>query len=420
MSNTKRWYCSRCLTSFAQNPLECPNLSCQIERPERGWGVIHEPGDIFDRRFYIHSCLAIGGSGIAYLAKELDDNDQQKEPFVAVKVLFVLRSSGTYLRRLATEAQILESLEHPNIIQYRGFAHFSGQSPYLITLFAQGGSLLDHLKRHGPLTMRAAAEVGRQICWALECAHEKGVIHRDLKPENILLAQKTDPEGPFSIRVADFGIAKVQSSLASHLTRTGAFMGTPHYAAPEQFTGSNVDVASDVFSVVVMLYHCMTGHHLVPIAAALHSFSTEEIDELFRSRLPLTFEDGQGTPEESQLFQQLFVEALLMEPQKRCTMARVLEIFEAVLGNIELSQTATTQLQDKRKQEPPVSDDTETVPLEYPKKPSVLSCRSQLRHQVLRHCHNQQSLVPMGCCLHCQSGLYSSHPSQKQHFHRST
>ena len=77
---------------------------------------------------------------------------------IALKLLFANRDSGAYLRRLATEAQILQTLHHPHIVEYLGFVHRSGQSPYLLTQFEEGGSLIDHMKRGGTMGVR---ETGR-------------------------------------------------------------------------------------------------------------------------------------------------------------------------------------------------------------------------------------------------------------------
>ena len=347
-------YCNRCLTSFDRDLEVCANLSCQNKRPNSGWEKILDSGEVFDRRFKIHRCLAIGGSGISYLAKRIDDENAETGPFVALKVLFIHHSHGTYVRRLATEAHILESLEHPNIIQYLGFVHISGQSPYLITKFAHGGSLLDHLKKHGALSIKAAAEVGIQIIDALLCSHEKGVIHRDLKPENILLEQKTSKGGPFSVRVADFGIAKVDSTLASHLTHSGMFIGTPNFAAPEQFTGGQTDSAADIFALAALLRYSITGRYLINIANALQSLSEQDILEMFRSRLPSVVDnDVEGTEHEIATFNALLHEAMQLEKSKRCSGARMRDLLHAIIlppaerKQADEATTITNQANDK-------------------------------------------------------------------------
>ena len=145
-----------------------------------------EAGELIDRTYRIHSRLAIGGAGVTYLAREVGA-EEEIGPLLAVKVLYQQRDQGPYLRRLATEAQILQGLNHPQIVECRGFVQRAGHSPYLVTRFEAGGSLLDHIRRVGVLPPRAAAGVAMQVCDALAVAHRQGVIHRDLKPENVLL-----------------------------------------------------------------------------------------------------------------------------------------------------------------------------------------------------------------------------------------
>jgi len=229
-------YCPRCLTTFREvDPAACPNLSCQLEAPEDGWGKVLDRGDLIDRHYVVGKVLAVGGAGLTYLAREVDSKGVPQPPELAVKVLYSARASGAYLRRLANEAQILQELAHDNIVQCHGFVHRVGHDPYLVTLFEHGGSLGQHVQRVGPLSVRAASGILRQVLLALDTAHQRGVVHRDLKPDNVLLSQQVDADVIPHVRVADFGIAKVVGGLASHITQRGSFVGTPEYAAPEQF-----------------------------------------------------------------------------------------------------------------------------------------------------------------------------------------
>jgi serine/threonine-protein kinase len=186
----------------------------------------------------ITRALAVGGSGLCYLAREIDDHGEPQPPDLAIKVLYAERYSGPFLRRLATEAQILQDLNHENIVECRGFVHRSGHAPYLITLYERGGSLADYVDARGPLPPVIAAGVLRQILLALSEAHQRGVVHRDLKPQNVLLREQVEDHETPRVRVVDFGIAKVAGSNAG-LTTVGSFVGTPEYAAPEQFAPVN-------------------------------------------------------------------------------------------------------------------------------------------------------------------------------------
>src|SRR5688572_21723832 len=253
-------YCGRCLSTFETDPGGCPNLGCGAPRPQEGWGVVLDTGDVLDRRYQVERCLAVGGAGLTYLARELDERGVPIGPRVAIKVLYNARASGPFLRRLSTEAQILQELAHENIVELRGFVHRAGHEPYLVTRFEEGGSLSQHLDRVGAPPPPVAAAILRQILLGLDVAHQRGVVHRDLKPDNVLLASETERDRVPHVRVADFGIAKIAGGMVGdRLTRTGAFVGTPEYAAPEQFEGQNPTPATDVFAAGVLFVYLLTG-----------------------------------------------------------------------------------------------------------------------------------------------------------------
>ena len=326
-------YCSRCLTSFETEPEQCPNLSCKLEKPEGGWGIILADGQVFDRNYRIIRLLAMGGAGITYLAREIDDEGGDVEPRLALKVLFSSRNQGSYLRRLATEAQILQEMQHEHTAEYRGFVHRAGRSPYLITRFESGGSLLDHLRRVGTLPVRQAAAVGRQICMALEKSHEMGVIHRDLKPENVLIAAEVPPGQVPHCRVADFGIAKVSSSLNSNLTRAGAFVGTPHFAAPEQFIGGQVGTTSDTFAVGAILHFCMMGRHLLQFADRL---APEDSWQILVDSLPAQISRPDDPPGDVERMNRVLSLVMDPRPERRCTAPELSAMLAQIVDGQEL------------------------------------------------------------------------------------
>ncbi|MBO87241.1 MAG: hypothetical protein CL927_17985, partial [Deltaproteobacteria bacterium] len=326
-SAVRKHYCSRCLNTFSEDIDQCPNLSCRRQKPARGWGVIFAEGDLFDRTYRIHKMLAVGGAGVTYVARELDGDNEEVGPKLAIKVLLAARDQGPYVRRLATEAQIIQELDHPNIVQYLGFVHRAGHSPYLLTRFESGGSLLDHMRRVGTLTVKQAALVGRQICWALEKAHEKDIVHRDLKPENVLLTREVAVHEDPVIRVADFGIAKVQGSLGTNLTRVGAFVGTPHYAAPEQFVGGAVTESADVYGVGALLYFTMTAKHVVRFADRI---DPEDSFQLLCDNLPPQLERPSDPPDVVERMQTVLAAAMEVDPLARCTVVELDEMLQAV------------------------------------------------------------------------------------------
>jgi serine/threonine protein kinase len=307
-------YCGRCLTTFSGDPDGCPNLACRSNRPDAGWGALLEEGDVLDRHYGVLRRLAIGGAGVTYLARELGDDGQPVGDKLAVKVLFAQRDQGAFLRRLATEAQILLELAHPNIVTIRGFVQRAGHSPYLVTRFEEGGSLLDHLRRAGPMTIRDAAAMGVQLCEGLERAHRAGVIHRDLKPENILLTHVPARGEVPIVKLTDFGIAKVYGGFTTQLTRVGAFVGTPQYAAPEQFQSAPPTPAADVFSIAAVLQFCVT---LRPVLGDIDMGDLDGTLDRLQQRVPVVLDASKGEPQDVAGFNAFLASTMGFHPDHR-------------------------------------------------------------------------------------------------------
>jgi hypothetical protein len=274
----------------------------------------------------------------------LDDSGDETGPWVALKLLFASRDHGAYLRRLATEAQILQELHHPHIVEYLGFVHRTGQSPYLLTKFEEGGSLLDHMKRVGTMGVRETAEVGRQVCQALAKGHSKGITHRDLKPENLLITELTPKGDAPTVRVADFGIAKVTGSIGTGITRAGVFVGTPQYAAPEQFLGQPTSPKADVYSLGAMMIFMMTARPLVPNA---HKMDSEDVYTALLDALPPSILRPSDSAEDCEAMNRILDAAMALEPDARCsvqTMERMLtELIEGSDAMKEVDPAANVQ-----------------------------------------------------------------------------
>jgi serine/threonine protein kinase len=332
-------YCGRCLNTFQTDLEVCPNLPCRANRPDEGWGVIFEAGEIIDRHYRVRRRLATGGAGVTYLAAEVEPETEEEACDLAVKVLWATRDHGSYLRRLSQEAQILQELDHPNIVEYRGFVHRTGHAPYLVTRFEQGGSLFDHVRRRTRLGLRETASIGRQVLEALGRAHQAGVIHRDLKPENVLLQAIPEPGESPHVLVADFGIAKVQGLFSDGLTRVGAFVGTPQYAAPEQFDGLQPTPATDVFATGAMLYFCLQGQPLLPLANRLPA---EDARELLIRKLPARLVLPDEKPEQVKAVEQVLEAAMAVEAGERITVREMHGMLEAIEhGSFLLRPTRT-------------------------------------------------------------------------------
>lgn len=336
-------YCPTCLTTFRANPDKCTNLACGRSRPKAGWGRLLGEGELLDRHYRIERVLAVGGAGITYLAQEVDGSDTPNGPRLAIKVLYHARATGSFLTRLSTEAQILQELDHPNIIQLRAFVHRSGSEPYLVTLFEEGGTLTEHVERNGALPAAAASAILLQILGALDVAHQRGVVHRDLKPDNVLLQAKVARDETPHVRVADFGIAKVSGGLTSHVTKMGTFLGTPEYAAPEQFDGMPPTPATDVFAAGALFLHLLTGKE--PVSFGDRS-DVEGCRADWMAALPprLTAADMvDADPVTAEVVQAVLRKMLAVRPEDRWTVNQVLKRLRGVAtGEVELQPVRDT------------------------------------------------------------------------------
>jgi serine/threonine-protein kinase len=155
--------------------------------------------------------------------------------------------------RFIKEGKAAGALTHPNIVTVYDVGQ-RDETPYLMMELLEGYTLGDVLLQSRQLKTPAIIRIAMQLADALDYAHSKGVVHRDMKPENIMLA--ADGE---SVKIADFGIARVEEHSDKESTQVGMMLGTPRYMSPEQASGSTVDGRSDLFAVGVILYEMITG-----------------------------------------------------------------------------------------------------------------------------------------------------------------
>jgi len=217
--------------------------------------------------YNILSALGAGGMGEVYRA-----HDAKLNRDVAIKVLLpAVANDPDRLARFSREAQVLASLNHPNIAHIHGLEESGGVTALVLEL-VEGEDLAQRIA-HGPIPLDEALPIARQIAEALEAAHDHGIIHRDLKPANI----KVRADG--TVKVLDFGLAKAIDSgsgnrtpgsvdamnsptLSIHATEAGLILGTAAYMSPEQAAGKPVDKRSDLWSFGVVLFEMLTGRQV--------------------------------------------------------------------------------------------------------------------------------------------------------------
>jgi serine/threonine-protein kinase len=167
-----------------------------------------------------------------------------------------LRGDPTAVKRFLREAGYGSRVVHPGVVRTYDFGEADGLH-YLALEWADGESLASFLHRNGPLAPADAVKIVRQLADALAAAHKAGIVHRDLKPENIMYDPRTG-----TARLLDFGIARdAELPPEERLTRTGFFVGTLQYVAPEALSGELVDGRADIYSLATITYYLLTGRH---------------------------------------------------------------------------------------------------------------------------------------------------------------
>ena len=205
-------------------------------------------GQTLAGRYEIKSVLGMGGMGVVYRAM-----DRELGEGVAIKTLKgdAMAADPALLQRFKDEIRLARKITHRNVVRTHDLGEVEGM--YYITMeFVEGQSLKHLIQSRGQLPVNVTLTVGKQLCRALEVAHEQGVIHRDIKPQNLLL----DEAG--TLKVMDFGVARL-AQRAQGTTQAGIIVGTPAYMSPEQLTGEDVDARSDLYAVGAVLYEVLTG-----------------------------------------------------------------------------------------------------------------------------------------------------------------
>jgi urea ABC transporter urea binding protein len=199
-------------------------------------------------KYQVTHILGKGGMGIVLKA-----HDPVIGRDVAIKVLAEhLASDATALARFLVEAKTAGRLNHPNVAGIHDVGQ-EGEAQFLVMEFVAGGSLADRLEQQGALSLLEATRAMVDACKGIGAAHASGLIHRDVKPANFLKAA----DG--TTKVADFGLAKVQSTQSQQMTQMGTVMGTPYFMSPEQCQGVSLDGRSDIYSLGATYYSLLTG-----------------------------------------------------------------------------------------------------------------------------------------------------------------
>lgn len=207
-------------------------------------------GPLVAGRYRLLEAVGAGGMGTVWRAE-----DEVLGRVVAVKMLRHDAADPDATRRFEIEARSAAAISHPNVVSVFDYGQEptapGGHRPYLVMELVEGRSLAEELAERGTLSPDETRDILAQTALGLAAAHSLGVVHRDVKPANLLLG----PAG--QVKITDFGIARTAGSTA--LTRTGSMVGTAQYLSPEQAEGRASTPASDLYSLGVVAYACLTG-----------------------------------------------------------------------------------------------------------------------------------------------------------------
>jgi eukaryotic-like serine/threonine-protein kinase len=205
---------------------------------------------VLDGRYALVELIATGGMGEVWRGI-----DQILGRPVAIKMLAAMHADDEQFRaRFRAEARYASSLSHPGITRVFDYGETSPLGgPYLVMELVDGQPLSEILERHGRLDPYVVLDIVAQSARALDIAHQSDIVHRDIKPGNLLIMA----DG--TTKITDFGIAKANSLQAMNLTATGIVMGTALYVSPEQATGAPLTGSSDIYSLGVVAYECLSG-----------------------------------------------------------------------------------------------------------------------------------------------------------------
>ena len=270
---TQNPFCAPCELFLNKEAMFCANCGSPLTLPGSGTHPYYEDhfnsalptirlvnpdpliGHKIDGKYELLARLGEGGMSVVYRARRVHIGDD-----VAVKILtgkFVKDDAA--LARFRREARAAAMLRHPSVITIHDFGETDDvHAPaYIVMEFVRGTPLRELLHSEKHFSVERGVRLMRGICAGVGSAHRQGVVHRDLKPENILVVAPDDDFEVESVRVVDFGLAKLLADAGG--TATGAVVGTPYYMSPEQCLGEPLDARSDVYSLGAMFYEMLSG-----------------------------------------------------------------------------------------------------------------------------------------------------------------
>ncbi len=249
-------HCPQCYQTLPYASVCCPaDGSILID-----YDIREYIGQKIDDKYLLKKFLGVGGMGVVFLANYNED--------VALKLLHPnLVLDKEFVARFLREIKITSKINHPNAIKIIDFSS-TNKTVYYVMEFIEGPTLADLIQQKGRIPLEETVDIIYQVCLVLENAHKQRIIHRDIKPTNILIKENADKK--LMIKVIDFGIAKAISTgedsgssggVSSLKTASGTIQGTVDYMSPEQCRCAPIDFRSDIYSLGIVVFQMLTGHH---------------------------------------------------------------------------------------------------------------------------------------------------------------
>ena len=266
-------------------------------------------GTVLAGRYRLERVIAKGGMGRVYLATQLPLERQ-----VAIKLLVNQRFDSEFRARFFLEASTCARLVHRHIVTVHDYGEADDGELFMAMEYLDGVPLSKVIQREVRLSSDRACKIALQVCRALRTAHKTGVVHRDLKPGNVIVLTDEDQDGNDFIKVLDFGLVKAfetGSLRIDELTKSGTWLGSPRYMAPEQIRCQAVDPRTDIYSLGVILFHMLAGRP--PFIGAN---SMEVLEQHLRDKPP-TLSDVLGGNDYAPELEVIIERCLKKEPAQR-------------------------------------------------------------------------------------------------------
>lgn len=245
--------CPNCGYQNSADRTLCEHCSAALQSPSSAESG-HYLGRMISQRYRVVERIARGGMGEVYIAEHAETRQ-----LVAVKFLHKrYAGDASFAARFFNEARYASQVTHPNAVATYDFGRLEDGTLFLVMEYVRGQSLRRVVRAQGIIPVHMAVRIISQAAEVLASAHEKKIIHRDVKPDNIMLVQGAG--GRVSVKVLDFGIAKILDDESGNHTEPGVMFGTPEYMSPEQALGKEYDHRVDIYALGLVLYYMLAGH----------------------------------------------------------------------------------------------------------------------------------------------------------------